>query len=59
MAVFELLGDLGLCFGQDAFEKNIQATFFGYLHNTAAAVRKMGVTKSGELAAVFKSDWIV
>ena len=59
MAVFQLLGDLGLNFGQDSFKKAIQPTFFGYLHNTAAAVRNMGVTKSGELAAMFKGDWIV
>ena len=59
MAVFQLLGDLGLNFGQDSFKKNIQSTFFGYLHNTAAAVRNMGVAKSGELGDVFGSDWIV
>jgi len=31
----------------------------GYLSNTAASVRKMGINKSEELASAFKEDWII
>lgn len=54
MAVFELFGNLGLHFGQEQFTKNIEQHFMSYLSNTAAAVRQMGVRKSGELAKEFK-----
>jgi hypothetical protein len=54
MGVFELIAELGLIFGKDVFCKNLQATFMGYLTNTAASVRKMGIEKSGILAAAFK-----
>jgi len=30
-----------------------------YLTNTAASVRKIGITKSEELANAFKEDWII
>lgn len=50
MSVFELIGDLGLIYGKESFVKYLQTLFMTYLHNTAASVRAMGVTKSGELA---------
>lgn len=59
MAVYELFGDLGIQFGQEQFSKNIEVYFMSYLNNTAAAVRQMGVKKSGDLAKEFKSNWIV
>ena len=31
----------------------------GYLTNTAASVRQMGILKSASLAAQFKQDWIM
>lgn len=30
-----------------------------YLTNTAASVREMGILKAKDLAATFKSDWIL
>ena len=59
MAVIETFGDLGPLFGQDAFKKNIEIHFMKYLQNTAAAVRRMGVVKSGQLAETFRSTWII
>jgi len=50
MAVFELIADLGIIFGKDIFIKNLQTVFMGYLINTAASVRQMGIEKSAILA---------
>jgi hypothetical protein len=54
MGVFKLLADLGVHFGKDKFKQNIQQIFMGYLSNTAASVRTMGVEKSKELACAYK-----
>jgi serine/threonine-protein phosphatase 2A regulatory subunit A len=54
MGVFELIAELGIIFGKDLFVKHLQSTFMGYLTNTAASVRKMGIEKSAILAAAFK-----
>ena len=59
MAVFELIGDLGLIFGKEVFQKHLQTIFMGYLSNTAASVRNMGIDKSKDLAQTFKQDWIM
>ena len=59
MAIFELLGDLSLAFGKDVFTKSIESIFIQYLTNTAASVREMGVTKSGEMAESFRAEWVV
>ena len=50
MAVFELVADLGLLFGKAVFCQKLQSIFMCYISNTAAAVREMGVSKSGLLA---------
>ena len=50
MTVFELIGDLGISFGKDVFQKHLQKIYLSYLENTAAGVRNMGVEKSVELA---------
>ena len=59
MAVFELVADLGLLFGLQVFQQKLQTIFFSYLQNTAAAVREMGINKSGLLAEQFKEEWII
>jgi len=59
MAVFDLIGTLGVKFGKDIFIKFLSSIFMGYLHNTAASVRRMGIEKVEELAKTFKEDWIV
>lgn len=59
MAVFELIGDLGLLYGKEIFVKNLQTIFMGYLTNTAASVRQMGIEKSAMLGQSFKQDWIM
>jgi hypothetical protein len=43
MGVFELIAELGVIFGKDAYCKHLQSIFMGYLTNTAASVRSMGV----------------
>jgi hypothetical protein len=54
MLVFELIAELATTFGKDAYIKHLQSIFMGYLTNTAASVRNMGVAKSAELAKEFK-----
>ena len=54
MGVFELIADLAVIYGKDIFVKHLQSIFMGYLTNTAASVRNMGVQKSAILAAAFK-----
>jgi hypothetical protein len=51
MGVFELIADLALAFGNDTYCKHLQSIFMGYLTNTAASVRQMGILKSASLAA--------
>lgn len=46
MVCFEEIANLGLHFGQDAFNKYLEATFFEYLTKTAASVRNMGIKMS-------------
>jgi hypothetical protein len=43
MSVFELIADLAVLFGKDAYCKHLQSIFMGYLTNTAASVRQMGI----------------
>lgn len=59
MSVFELIADLAVLFGKDAYCKHLQSIFMGYLTNTAASVRQMGIQKSAILAAQFKQEWIM
>jgi serine/threonine-protein phosphatase 2A regulatory subunit A len=59
MGVFELIADLAVIFGKETYCKHLQSIFMGYLTNTAASVREMGVQKSAILAQQFKQDWIV
>lgn len=59
MGVFELIADLALIFGKDVYCKQLQSIFMGYLTNTAASVRQMGIAKSGALAAQFKQEWVM
>jgi len=59
MSVFELIGDLSVKFGREVFMKSLESIFMQYLTNTAASVREMGISKSRELAASFKGDWIL
>lgn len=59
MSVFELIADLGVIFGKSTFSQHLYSIFIGYLTNTAAAVRKVGIEKSGLLAGSFKQDWII
>jgi len=59
MGVFELIAELGFIFGKEVFCKNLQSIFMGYLTNTAASVRQMGIEKSAILAQNFKQDWIM
>ena len=59
MAVFELIADLALIFGKETYCKQLQSIFMGYLTNTAASVRQMGISKSSVLAQQFKQDWIM
>ena len=44
MGVFKLVAELGRIYGKDLFSKHLQATFMGYLDNTAASVRQMGIS---------------
>lgn len=50
MAVYELLGKLGLIYGKTEFMKEVYEAFISYLVNTAAAVRSTGVKMSEKLA---------
>lgn len=50
MAVYELLGKLGLIYGKAEFMKEVYDAFISYLTNTAAAVRSTGVKMSEKLA---------
>ena len=59
MGIFELIADLAIIFGKDAFIKHLETIFMGYLTNTAASVRQMGIEKSALLAQNFKQDWIM
>jgi len=59
MGVFELIAELAIIFGKEVFCKNLQSIFMGYLLNTAASVRQMGIEKSAILAQNFKQDWIM
>jgi serine/threonine-protein phosphatase 2A regulatory subunit A len=59
MGVFEVIADLAIIFGKDVFSKCLQQIFMGYLTNTAASVRTMGINKSSVLAQSFKSDWVM
>ena len=59
MAVHELIAELGFIFGKDVFCTSLQTIFLGYLTNTAASVREMGIEKSALLAQNFKQDWIL
>jgi len=43
MAVFDLIGTLGVLFGKEIYQAKLSGIFMGYLHNTAASVRKMGI----------------
>jgi hypothetical protein len=43
MAVFELIAELALIFGKETCLKHLQPIFMGYLTNTAASVRQMGI----------------
>jgi hypothetical protein len=54
MSVFELIGDLSKSFGYQVFTKNLEQIFMGYLTNTAASVRDMGIKKSKEIGEKFK-----
>jgi len=46
MAVFDLIADLGMLYGKDAYKKHLHTIFIGYLNNTAASVRNKGVEKA-------------
>ena len=59
MGVFELIADLALIYGKELFNKHLMAIFMGYLTNTAASVRQMGILKSFDLAKTFKTDWVM
>ena len=59
MAIFELIGEFALAFGLEVFQNNLEAVFLTYLTNTAASVRKMGVQKTGQLAASFGESWVI
>ena len=59
MAVFKLIGELAIIYGKDICLKSLQQIFMGYLTNTAASVRVMGVEQSALLAAEFKQEWIM
>ena len=59
MGVFELIADLAIIYGKDVYVKHLQNIFMGYLTNTAASVRQMGVQKSAVLAEAFKEGWIM
>ena len=59
MGVFELIADLAIIFGKDTYCKSLQSIFMGYLTNTAASVRQMGINKSAVLAQNFKQDWVI
>jgi len=54
MGVFELIAELAIIFGKESYVKHLQPIFMGYLTNTAASVRQMGIKKSGILAGAFK-----
>lgn len=59
MGVFELIADLAIVFGKDIYKQHLQSIFMGYLTNTAASVRKMGIKKAGILAEKFQQEWIM
>jgi len=59
MSVFEFIGDLSVTLGKDVFVKQLETMFMSYLTNSAASVREMGITKSRDLCAAFKGDWII
>lgn len=48
--VFKLFGFLGLSFEKESFMKLVFETFMGYLKNTHAMVRTVGVDLSKQLA---------
>ena len=59
MGVVELIGDLSIIYGKEIFCKQLQSIFMGYLTNTAASVRQMGISKAVVLAQHFKQDWVM
>jgi len=58
MAVIELVGDMAIKFGKDAFLKFLEPIFMQYLNNTAAAVREMGISKVKKMAKEFSGHWL-
>ena len=54
-AIFELIGEMAVTFNFETFQSNLESTYFLYLSNNAASVRKMGIKKAGEIAETFKS----
>lgn len=59
MAVIELVGDMAIKFGKDAFLKFLEPIFMQYLNNTASAVREMGIQKVEKMAKVFTGNWVM
>ena len=59
MSVFELIADLAIIYGKEVYVKQLGHIFMGYLTNTAASVRQMGISKSAILAQSFKQDWVM
>lgn len=59
MSVFELIADLSIIYGKEIYQKQLSNIFMGYLTNTAASVRQMGIQKSSTLAMKFGQDWVM
>jgi len=59
MAAIELVGDMGIKFGKEAFFKFLEPIFMQYLNNTAAAVREMGIEKVKKMAKEWQGNWVV
>jgi serine/threonine-protein phosphatase 2A regulatory subunit A len=59
MAGYDLIANLGRTFGVQAFTAQLQSIFFGFFLETASQARHRGSFKAGELAQVFKNEWVV
>jgi len=44
MAAVEFIGHASVKFGKECYTKNFETIFMGYITNSAAAVRKEGIT---------------
>ena len=55
----ETLGKLGIKYGLEVFEKNIEGLFFNYINDKVASVREIGIESLSGLIKQFGNKWII